>query len=217
LGWPPAPLSAANTYPSLATSASSAASAQIYFVWDSSKGKSTGSDHLLTYKRYYNLVWELRRSNLGWPQATHSAIVSYVAQSTSSTSTASAQLYFVWGSRKGKSTGSDHLLTYKRYYNLVWELRRSNLGLPQATKSAAESYPSLATSSSSAASAQIYFVWDSSKGKSTGSDHLLTYKRYYNLVWELRRSNLGWPQATHSATIYFVAQSTSAPSAASAQ
>jgi hypothetical protein len=26
-------------------------------VWDSSKGKSTGSDHPLAYKRYYNLVW----------------------------------------------------------------------------------------------------------------------------------------------------------------
>ncbi len=34
---------------------STGASDQIYFVWDSSKGKSTGSDRLLTYKRYYNL------------------------------------------------------------------------------------------------------------------------------------------------------------------
>jgi hypothetical protein len=40
----------------LCPSASSAASDQLYFVWDSRKGKSTGSDHHLTYKRYYNLV-----------------------------------------------------------------------------------------------------------------------------------------------------------------
>jgi cell division protein YceG involved in septum cleavage len=129
LGLPQAPHST-TTNPALSTSASSAASAQIYFVWDSSKGNSTGSDHLLTYKRYYNLVYVLRRSNLGLPQATHSTIISYPALSTSASSAASAQIYFVWDSSKGNSTGSDHLLTYKRYYNLVYVLRRSNLGLP---------------------------------------------------------------------------------------
>jgi len=43
--------------------ASTAASDQIYFVWDSIKGKLTGSDHLLAYGRHDNLVFVLERSN----------------------------------------------------------------------------------------------------------------------------------------------------------
>jgi hypothetical protein len=117
----------------LSTSASSGASDQSYFVWDSSKRKSTGSDHLLTYNRYYNLVCVQRKSDLGWPQSPHWATISCVALSTSASSGASVRLYFVWESSKRKSTGSDHLLTYKRYYNLVCVRMRSDLGLGLST------------------------------------------------------------------------------------
>jgi len=72
------------------------------------------------------------------------------------------------------------------------------LGLPPklhwATISCLALFFTASTSCPSAASNEIYFVWDSSKGKSTGSDHHLTYKRYYNLVCVLKRSNLGWPR-----------------------
>ena len=132
---------------------------------------------------------------MGWPQATHSAIVSYVAQSTSSPSTASAQLYFLWDSSKGKSTGSDHLLTYKRYYNLVSVLRRTNLGWPPAPHWATISCVALSTPASTSASDQLFFDTDESKAKSNGSDHLLNYTRYYNLVCVLKRSN--WAGRRH--------------------
>ena len=157
------------------------------------------------------------RSNLGLRFAPHWATISYVVLSASASTAATDQIKFVWDGNKGKSSGSDHVLTLKPYYNLVCELRRSNLGWPPAPHWATILYVALSAFASSAATNQLYFVWDSSNGKSTGSDHLLTYKRYYNLVWELRRSNLGWPQATHSAIVSYVAQSTSSPSAASAQ
>jgi hypothetical protein len=127
LGLLPSPHSATISCLTLFLFTSSAASDQLYFVWDSSKGTSTGSDHLLIYKRYYNLVCVLRRSNLSWLPSPHSATISCLALSSSTSSAASDQLYFVWDSSKGKSTGSDHLLVYKRYYNLVCVLRRSNL------------------------------------------------------------------------------------------
>jgi hypothetical protein len=41
----------------------------------------------------------------------------------------------------------------------------------------------------------------SSQGKSAGSDHRLSHKRYYDLVCVVRRSNLGWPPAPHWVTI----------------
>jgi hypothetical protein len=44
------------SYLPMSKSASSAAGDKLCFVWDSSKGKSAGSDLLLTYKRYYDLV-----------------------------------------------------------------------------------------------------------------------------------------------------------------
>jgi acid phosphatase family membrane protein YuiD len=184
----------------LSSSTSSAASDQLYFDWDSSKGKSTSSDHHLIYKRYYNLVCVLRRSNLSWLPSPHSATISCLALLSFTSSTASDQLYFVWDSSKGKSTGSDHRLVYKRYYNLVCVLRRSNLGWLPSPHSATISCLTLLSFTSSAASDQLYFVWDSSKGKSTGSDHRLVY-RYYNLVCVLRRSNLSWLPSPHSATI----------------
>jgi hypothetical protein len=89
--------------------------------------------------------------------------------------------------------------------NLVCILRRSNLGWLPATLWATISCERLTTAASTAASDQLYFVWDSSKGKSTGSDHSLAYKRYYNVVCVLRRSNLGRPQAPLWATISCVA------------
>ncbi len=105
---------------------------ELYFFWDSREGKSTGSDHLLACKWYYNLVCVLRRSNLGWPPAPHWATIWCVALWRSESSSSSDELYFVRDRSKGKLTGSDHLLAYKRHYNLVCLLRRSNLGLSPA-------------------------------------------------------------------------------------
>jgi hypothetical protein len=126
LGLPPAPHWATISCVALSTSSSTVSRDQLYFVWDSSRVKSTGSDLLLTYKPYYNLICVLMRSNLGWSPAPHWATISCVALSSCSTA-ARDQLYFVWDSSKGKSTGSDYLLTYKRYYNLVCVLMRFNV------------------------------------------------------------------------------------------
>jgi hypothetical protein len=174
-GWPPAPHWATTSYLALSTSASCGASDQIYFVRESNKLKSTGSDHLLTYLRHYDLVWVRMRSNCGWPAAPHGATISSLALSTSASTDASDQIYFVWDSSKRKSTGSDHLLTYIRHYDLECVWIRFNCWLPQAPHWATTSYLALSTSASSDASDQIYFVWDRGNHKSTGSDHLLTY------------------------------------------
>jgi hypothetical protein len=96
----------------LSTSTPFAATHEFDFVWDGSKCKSAGSDHLFAYKRYYNLVCVLRWSSLGWPTAPHRAPISCVALSTSTPSDATDQLILVLNRRKGKSTGSDHLLAY---------------------------------------------------------------------------------------------------------
>ena len=173
MGWPPATHWATISFISLYTSASSTATGPIYFVWDSRKGKSTGSDHCLTYIRCHNLVCARMRSNLDLPPATHWATISNLSLSTSASSAATDSLYFDWDSRKGKSTGSDHHLTYIRYYNLVCVRMRSNLGWPPATHWATISYVSLSTSASSTATGPLYFVWDNRKGKSTNSDHHL--------------------------------------------
>jgi hypothetical protein len=126
LDLPPAPHLATISYAALSTSTSTGATDQIYFVWDSSKGKSTGSHHLLTYNRYYNLVCVVTRSNFGWPPAPHWATISYVALFTLTSTGATDHMYFDWDGGKGKSAGSHHLLTYNRYYNLVCVLTRSN-------------------------------------------------------------------------------------------
>jgi hypothetical protein len=75
--------------------------------------------------QYNNLVCVLRRYNLGAQPAPHLATISCVALFTFASTGASGQSYFVWDSSKGKSTGSDHLLHYKRYNNVVCVLRRS--------------------------------------------------------------------------------------------
>jgi hypothetical protein len=168
LGRPPAPHWASISCVALSTSAKTTASDQIYFVWHSSKGKLTGSDHHHTYQRYDNLVCVPRRSNLGQPPAPHWATKSYVELSKSASTAASDQIYFVWHSSKGTSTGSDHHHTYQRYDNLVCVPRRSNLGQPPAPHWATISYIELSTSTPTAASDQIYFVWHSSKSKLTG-------------------------------------------------
>jgi hypothetical protein len=186
----------------------------MYFVWDSRKGKSTASDQRFTYKRYYNLVSVTKRSNLDWSPAPHCVTISIVALCTSASSVAGDQIYFVWDSSKGKSTASDHRLSNKRYYNLVSVLRRSNLDWPPSPHWVTISCVALCTSASSAASAQIYFVRDSRKGKTTASNHRFTYKRYFNLVSLTRRSNLDWPPAPHFVTMSIVALCTSASSVA---
>jgi hypothetical protein len=131
LGCPPAPHSAAISYLVLSTFPSTAASDQSCLHWDRSRGsskrKSTFSDHLLTCKRYQNFVCVLRRSDLCLPAAAHWATISCVELSTSASTAASDQLHFVWNGSKRISTVSDHLLTCKRYYNLVCVLRRSDL------------------------------------------------------------------------------------------
>jgi len=196
LGWPPTLHWVTISCLALSSTAPSAASYVIYFVWDSSKGKSTGSDLHFTYKRYYNLVCVLKQSNLGWPPTLHWATISCLPLSTSCPSTASKEIYFVCDSSKGKSegksTGSDHHFTYKRYYNLVCVLKQSNMGWPPTLHWATISCLPLFTSCPSTASKEIYFVWDSSKGKSDVSGHHLTYTRYYNLICVLWRSNSGW-------------------------
>jgi hypothetical protein len=105
---------------------------------------------------------------MGWSQAPHWSTILRVALSTSSPAGASDQLKFVWDSSKCKSTGSDHLHAYNRYYNLVCLLRRSNLGLVLEPHWATILCVALSTSSPTGASDQLKFVWDSSKGKSTG-------------------------------------------------
>jgi catechol-2,3-dioxygenase len=128
LSWSPAPHWATISYVALSTSASTGAGDIYYFVLDSSKGKSTGSDLWLACKGYYNLVSVLRRFNLGCSPAPHWATISYVALSTSTSTGAGDIYYFVWDSSKSKSTSSALWLAYKRYYNLVSVLRRFNLG-----------------------------------------------------------------------------------------
>jgi len=166
LGWPPAQYWENISYAVMSSCASTGSSDQLNFVWDSSKGKSTWSNYRLTYKRYYNLVCVLRRYKLGWPPAPLWASISCLALSISSATGASDEVYFVWDSSKGKSTGSDHRLTYKRYYNLVCVLRRSNLGWPPVPLWASISCLALSISSATGASDQLNFVWDSSKVKS---------------------------------------------------
>ena len=56
MGWSPAPHWATISCVALSTPGPTAASDPIKFVWDSSKGKSTGSDHCRAYKRYYNVI-----------------------------------------------------------------------------------------------------------------------------------------------------------------
>jgi hypothetical protein len=216
-GWPPPPHWAIISCVALSTSASSAASDQITCVWDGSKRKSTGSDHPVSWRRHNNLVCVLRRSNWGWPPAPHWDIISCVALSTSASSAASDRITCVWDGSKRKSTGSDHPVSWRRHGNPVCVLRRSNLILPPAPHWDIISCVALSTSASSAASDQITFVWFSSKRKSTGSDHSLSWRRHGNLVCVLRRSNLIWPPAPHWAIISCVALSTSASSAASDQ
>jgi hypothetical protein len=96
LGWPPAPHWANISSVAMSIFVSSSASDQLYVVWDSSKDKATGSDNRLAYKRYYNLVRVVRRSNLGWPPAPHWANISSVAMSISTSTAASDQVYVVW-------------------------------------------------------------------------------------------------------------------------
>jgi hypothetical protein len=154
---------------------------------------------------------------LGWSQAPHWATILCVALSTSSQAGASDQLKFVWGSSTGKSTGSDHLHAYNRYYNLVCVLMWSNLGLGLEPHWATILRVALSTSSPAGASVQMKFVWGSSKRKSTSSDHQLAYNRHDNLVCVLMWSNLGLGLAPHWATILCVALSTSSPTGASDQ
>ena len=93
------------------------------------------------------------RSNLGRPPAPHWTDISYVALSTSASSTAASdQLYLVWGLTKGKSTGSDHTLAKGRHHNLVLVcfLLKSNLGRPPAPHWADISYVALSTSAAGA-------------------------------------------------------------------
>jgi len=47
LGWPPAPHWPTLSCVALSVLASTAASDQLYFVWDTSRGKSAASDHHL--------------------------------------------------------------------------------------------------------------------------------------------------------------------------
>jgi len=173
LGWPPAPHWATTSYLALPTRASTGASEQLHLVWDSNKRKSTGSGHPLIYKRYYNLVWVRMRSNLGWSPAPHWATTSYLALPTCASTGASCPLYFVWDGSKRKSTGSDHPILLQRHYKLVCVRMRSNLGWPQAPHWATISYLALPTCASTGASEQLHLVWDISKRKSTGSEHLL--------------------------------------------
>jgi hypothetical protein len=217
LGWPPAPHWATLSCVALSITTSTAAGDRLYFVWDRSKGKSTGSDYHLKYGVHDNIVCVLRRSNLGLAPPPHLTTISYVALSTSASTAACDRLYFVWDRSKGKSTGSDHHLMYGGHDNIVCVLRRSNLGLAPPPHWTTISYLALSTSTSTTASDRLYFVWDGNKGKSTGSDHPLFYKRYYNLVCVLRRSNLGLSPAPHWATMSCVVLSTSASTAASDQ
>jgi hypothetical protein len=172
------------------------------------KDRSTGSDHLLTYKRYYNLVCVMMRSSFGRPPAPLCVTISCVALSTLTSTAASDRLYFVLDGTKDRSFGSDHLLTYKRYCNLVCVMMRSSLGGPPAPLCATISCVALSTLTSTAASDRLYFVWDRTKDKSTGSDYLLTYKRYTtsyvsteDLFW-VGHQYVPWPPPPLCATIW---------------
>jgi hypothetical protein len=119
LGWQPAPHWAAILSLALSTCASSGAGDQLSFGWGRRKNKTTATSHLLTYKRYYNLVCGLMWATLGRPPAPHWATTLSLARSTCASSDAGDQLSFGWGHRKIKTTATSHLFTYKRYYNLV--------------------------------------------------------------------------------------------------
>jgi len=164
-GRPPAPQWAAILFVAMCTCASTGASNQIYFIWDRSKGKSSVTDHHFVYKCYYNLVCVVMRSNWGRPPAPQWAALLCVAMCTCSSTGASDQIYFIWDRRKGKSSGSDHPLVYKRYCNLVCVVMRSNWGWPPAPQWATILCVAMCTCGASGD--QIYFVWDSSKGKSS--------------------------------------------------
>jgi hypothetical protein len=174
LGWPQAPHWATISCEALSTWASIAAGDRLWFVWGRSKSKLSGSDDLQTYKRCYNLVCVLRRSNLGWPQAPPWATISCEALSTWASTAAGDRLWFVWDRSKSKSSGSDDLLTYKRCYNFVCVLRRSNLGWQPAPPWATISCVALSTWASTAAGDRLWFVWDSSTSKSSPQTNSLS-------------------------------------------
>jgi hypothetical protein len=149
------------------TCAPNAAYDQLYFVWDSiisSKRKSTGSDDHLAYG-YHENYSRSRWDNLSWSHEPNLTTISSLALSASASTRSCDQLYSVWDSSKGKSTGSGHPLAQKWLYNLVCILRRSKLQFGLVN--------SITICASAGASDQVHLVWDSNKGKSTGSDHLL--------------------------------------------
>ncbi len=107
------------------TSASTGASDQFYFVWDSSNGKSTGSDlrlrpssqpqtiHTTTsYKYWGGPFGACRQHHIGPPYRLYNALDIRLNRCW-------WPIILGWDGKKGKSTGPDLLLTDRRYYNLV--------------------------------------------------------------------------------------------------
>jgi len=114
----------------------------------------------LAYKQHSN--W----SRLGWPPAPHSANISYLTHRPQWQKPLLVTNCTLFGIVvKVNSTGSDYHLERRQHHNLVCVLSRTNLGLPPAPHWATISYLTPSTLASNAASDQLYFVWDSSKGK----------------------------------------------------
>ena len=157
MGRPPSPHWDTISYKALLRCASTGPCVHLHFHWDSRKGKLSGSGLLLNHKRYCNLVYVRRSSSLSRPPAPHWATISNIALLRCASTGPCDAFHFRWDSRKGKSTGSDHLYNHKRYYNLVCVRRRSDLGRPPAPHWAATSYNALLPCASTGASAQLHF------------------------------------------------------------
>jgi len=127
---------------------------------------------------------------LGWSPTPHWATISCVALSTSASTAARDQLYFVRVGSKGKSSGSDD-----QYYNLVCVLRRSNLGWPPAPHWAIILYVALSTSASTAARVidnTLYGIAERFSNRLIPSSHLQTILQPRMCTEEVY---LGWSPA----------------------
>ena len=81
------------------------------------------------------LVCVRMRSNLSLPPAPHRATISYLAMSTSLSTAASDQLYFVWDSSRGKSSGSAQTIISRRAVTIIlFVLALVTINFPSAIK-----------------------------------------------------------------------------------
>ncbi len=151
----------------------------------------------------------MRRSNLGYPPAPRWATISYVALSTSTSTVASDQIYFVWDSSNGNqpahsivSPTHDTTTSYVSRGGPVLAGRQHNhIGPSSAPHWAVISCVALSTSTSTTgASDQIHFVWDSGNGNQAAHtivlpthDTTTSYVSRGGPIWAGHQHHIGPP------------------------